>query len=267
SRLRLPPYVKIVLDNPFPRSHVTTHVGRAPALYYGPFRSRAAAEQFESRCLDLFQMRRCQEDLEPSPQHPGCIYGEMGMCLRPCQQVVGAAEYAVEVMRVTAFLSTGGRSLIDTVAAARDQLSEVTQFEEAARQHKRLERIDEVLALRDQLACNIDRLAGVAVTPSPEPGGVELRFLLRGFWQPVVYFSTAEARVAVPMDQRLRDIVGAVEPRMGSARRRQEHLAILARWFYSSWRDGEWLAFDSLDKLPYRKLVRMISRVAASRTT
>jgi hypothetical protein len=35
------------------------------------------------------------------------------------------------------------------------------------------------------------------------------------------------------------------------------------RWYYSSWREGEWLAFDAPEKLPFRKLVRTISRVAA----
>ena len=95
--LRMPTYVKLVLTNEFPRSQLTTHLGRAPALYCGPFRSRASAEKFESQFLDLFQMRRCQEDLVPSPEHPGCIYGEMGMCLRPCQQVVGRDEYLHEV--------------------------------------------------------------------------------------------------------------------------------------------------------------------------
>src|SRR5215468_11246961 len=107
-KLRMPTYVKIVLANEFPRSHITTHLTRTSGLYFGPFRSRASAERFESQFLDLFQMRRCQEDLVPSPEHPGCIYGEMAMCLRPCQQVVGQEEYRHEVDRVTEFLRTGG---------------------------------------------------------------------------------------------------------------------------------------------------------------
>jgi hypothetical protein len=49
-------------------------------------------------------------------------------------------------------------------------------------------------------------------------------------------------------------------------RRRQEHLALLARWYYSSWREGEWLAFDAPEKLPFRRLVRLISRVAGTRS-
>lgn len=165
-KLRMPPYLKIILTNPFPRSQITTHLGRAPALYFGPFRNRFGAERFESLFLDLFQIRRCQEDLNPSPEHPGCIYGEMGLCLRPCQQVVGVDEYRHEVDRVVEFLSDEGRRLLASVSAARDSFSEHMDFEEAARQHRRLEKVQDVLKLRDELARDIEHLNGLAVTPS-----------------------------------------------------------------------------------------------------
>jgi excinuclease UvrABC nuclease subunit len=262
-RLRMPPYVKVVLDNPFPRSQVTTHIGRAPAFYYGPFRSRATAEEFEARFCDLFQMRRCREDLEPSPEHPGCIYGEMGMCLRPCQQVVGVEEYRHEVDRVIQFLATSGKSLAAPVTAARDRLSQEMQFEEAARQHKRIEKIEGVLRLKDELATDIDRLNGVAVTRSADPEAVELFFLHQGCWQPPRRFSVAgTAGAAVSLDQRLGELIADAQWTILSRRRRQEHIALLARWYYSSWREGEWLPFETRDRLPVRKLVRLISRVA-----
>ena len=70
-KLRMPAYVKLILSNEFPRTQVTTRLAAGPALYYGPFRTRAAAELFENQFLDLFQIRRCQENLEPSPQHRG----------------------------------------------------------------------------------------------------------------------------------------------------------------------------------------------------
>jgi excinuclease UvrABC nuclease subunit len=267
-RLRMPPYVKIVLDNAFPRSQVTTHIGRAPAFYYGPFRSRATAEEFEARFCDLFQMRRCREDLAPSPDHPGCIYGEMGMCLRPCQQLVGIAEYRHEVDRVIHFLATGGKSLAGTVAGARDQLSQEMQFEEAARQHKRLEKIEGVLRLKDELAADIEHLNGVAVTASIDPEAVELFFLHRGCWQEPARFSVAgTGGGAVSMDKRLGELVAGAEWTTVSGRARQEQLALLARWYYSSWREGEWLPFESRERFPVRRLVRLISRIALKSTS
>ena len=34
-KLRLPPYVKIILTNTFPRSHITTHLGRGDGRWFG----------------------------------------------------------------------------------------------------------------------------------------------------------------------------------------------------------------------------------------
>ena len=99
-KLRMPAYVRLILANEFPRTQVSARLSASRAIHYGPFQSRAAAELFEEQFLDLFQVRRCQENLEPSPQHPGCIYGEMNRCLRPCQQVVSREEYLSEVERV-----------------------------------------------------------------------------------------------------------------------------------------------------------------------
>ena len=107
-KLRMPAYVKLILANEFPRTQVSSRLSASRAIHYGPFQSRAAAELFENQFLDLFQMRRCQENLEPSPQHPGCIYGEMNRCLRPCQQVVSRDEYLSETKRVEEFLTGNG---------------------------------------------------------------------------------------------------------------------------------------------------------------
>ncbi|SPE39430.1 UvrB/UvrC protein [Candidatus Sulfopaludibacter sp. SbA3] len=262
-KLRMPPYVKIVLSNEFPRSQITTHLARTPGLYCGPFRSRASAERFEAGFLDLFQMRRCQEELAPSPEHPGCIYGEMAMCLRPCQLVVGPTEYGGEVARVVEFLRTEGRSLLAAIEHSRDRLSEEMRFEEAARQHKRYEKVQDVLKLRDDLARDVDRLNGVAVTRSLAPNAVEMWFVREGNWQePQRFDFEIHEGKPLSLDRKLRETFAAVAPRKLTTRERQEYLALLARWYYSSWRDGEWLGFDGYSDIPYRKLVNAVSRVA-----
>jgi excinuclease ABC subunit C len=262
AKLRMPAFLRLTLANRFPRTQITTRPsGRG--LIYGPFRTRASAEAFESQTLDLFQVRRCEENLEPHPDHPGCMYGEMNMCLRPCQQAVTDEEYKSEVARLEHFLTTGGASLLESVAAARDRSSAGLDFEEAARQHKRFERVQSVLTLRDELVAEVEHLSGLAVTPSSAAESVTLWFLLGGKWAcPVDFPLAAPGSRIISMDQRLREVASAVaEPRAGIAER-QEHIALLARWYYSSWRDGEWLPFDKLERLPYRKAVNAIARIA-----
>ncbi len=76
----------------------------------------------------------------PSLEHPGCIYGEMNKCLRPCQRAVSQDEYAHEAARFEQFLRTGGQSLIDPAETARDRASAAMQFEEAENWHQRAEK-------------------------------------------------------------------------------------------------------------------------------
>jgi excinuclease ABC subunit C len=257
-KLRMPAYVKLTMANEFPRTKVTMRLGGGRGIFYGPFVRRGSAEAFESGFLELFQLRRCQENLVPRPEHPGCIYGEMNRCLRPCQEAVGITEYASEVKRVADFLSSNGSGLLQNARTARDRLSEEMQFEAAAREHKHLEQIQQVLSLRDDLACDIEKLYGVAITPSLAPGAVRLWFVCKGAWQPVQEFPLQSH---VSLDQRLRELVNGAEAEPVSTLDRQEHLAILAHWRYSSWSDGAWIRFPSLSEVPYKKLVHAISRV------
>ncbi len=261
TRLRPPSLVRVTMDNPFPRTMITTKLGRG--VYYGPFASRAAAERFEAGVLDLFQVRRCEENLAPSPEHPGCIYGEMNRCLRPCQQAVSMDEYRGEVLRVEQFLRTQGASLLESTEAARDRASAEMQFEEAERLHQRTLRIGEVRGLAGDLAGVVDELCGVAVTPSAEEDAVELWFLTGGsFSEPVRLELSETAGAGQSMDHRLRELVTHVVARNAP---NMEHLAILMRWQGSSWRDGEWIGFESMEKIPYRRVVNAIGRVVAKR--
>jgi excinuclease ABC subunit C len=261
TRLHAPAFMRLTLENPFPRTMITTRIGRG--LMFGPFASRAAADRYNEALLDLFQIRRCEENLLPAADHPGCIYGEMNRCLRPCQLLVSKEEYRSEVGRVEEFLRTNGASARNTAEAARDRASTEMRFEEAAQLHQRAERIGDVQALAGELARSIDSLAGVAVTPSAAQDAVDLWFLAGGRWQePRRVMLSETSGAGQSLDRRMRELASGIVP---AAEPDLEHLAILVRWHGSSWRDGEWIGFESFDKLPYRKLVNAVGRVAAAR--
>ena len=262
-RLPKPAYVKLLLANPFARTQVTTRLSGAQNIFFGPFPARAAADQFEAQLLDLFQLRRCQEDLAPSPEHPGCIYGEMRRCLRPCQLAVTAEEYGSEADRMSDFLSTRGRSTLERTALQRDRASQALEFELAAQLHARHDKLEALARVPGELAASTARIGGAVVTASTEPESVMLWFLRNGSWLPPVVFSLAPiVDKPASLDLRLREIIAALDTPKPTMSQREQHLALLAKWFYSSWRDGEWLGIDDFDKTPYRKLVNAIHRVA-----
>jgi hypothetical protein len=64
------------------------------------------------------------------------------------------------------------------------------------------------------------------------------------------------------MESRIQDVLAATESVMvGSAAERMEHVAILKRWFYRGTRMGEIFMADRNGELPFRRIVRGISRV------
>jgi len=163
-RLHAPFVLRMAMSNEHPRVYVTNRLNKKSlAESYGPFQSRAAAERYCEAVLDLFKLRRCWEDLEVSPQHPGCAYGEMKMCMEPCKGACTKEEYAAEAERVRAFLETNGESMLEELAARRERASEAMDFEAAAAVHKQWEKVKAATQLADEIVRPLPRLRALVV--------------------------------------------------------------------------------------------------------
>jgi len=261
-RLRLPWFVGITGNDAFPRLMASNRIPRKAGPLFGPFSSRDAAQRYEQDVLGLFQIRRCTEILMPHPEHPGCIYGEMNQCLRPCQCVVTKEEYASEAGRVAEFLATNGKNRIAALSAARDRACNDTDFEQAALIHKRIESVKAAAAARDEAVAEVREFNGVALTRGIETRCFRLWPMLAGYWQePITLKFSAEESRSQSIDHELRERLTESLKEAEANGRRVEDLAIFSRWYYSSWRDGQWFPFRSLPDLNYRRLVREISNM------
>jgi hypothetical protein len=163
-KLHTPYFLRFTSENAFPRVYATNRLSRrALALMYGPFPSRAAAERYCDAVLDLFKLRRCYEDLDPYPEHPGCVYQEMKKCLAPCNLACTPAAYAAEADAVKAFFDTRGESLLTAVAAERERAAEAMEFEQAAALHERYLKVKAASELADELVQPVPRVRAVVV--------------------------------------------------------------------------------------------------------
>ena len=261
-KLRIPWFLALLTRDPYPRLSVQNRIPKQKIPTFGPFQNRESAERFEQQVLGLFQIRRCTESLQPSPDHPGCIYGEMNLCMRPCQLAVSTDEYHVEISRVRDFLDSNGKHYLSVFSSARDHASDQTDFEQAARLHKQLEAVKSVIALRDDIICDITELNGLALTQGCGNRMLALWPLIAGWWQAPVFldFSVPEAQ-SKSLDQQIRESLSERIANPAAEGNRADEIAILSRWYYSSWRDGHWFPFRTPADLNYRKLVREISNL------
>jgi excinuclease ABC subunit C len=262
-RLKMPSFVALRTSDSFPLLDVVGRVPNDASGVYGPFRTREAAQAYQQQVEGLFQIRRCSEVLSPHPEHPGCIYGEMNQCLRPCQCAVSADEYAHEVQRVIDFLLTNGKSSLSTLISARNRASEQLEFEQAGQIQRRIEKLENASKLRDEAIRAVGEFHGVALTRSAWPLEFRLWPMVAGVWQEplALDFSTAHG-TSGSLDSWIRSLLGGALERPSSLGNKLEQLALFARWYYSSWRDGSWFPFRTPADLNYRRLVREVSKMA-----
>jgi excinuclease ABC subunit C len=265
-RFRFAPFVKLHLENEYPRASITTRVGRlgGRSLYYGPFVSRVAAEKFMNDSLDFFKMRRCVDNLHPDPKFPGCIYSEMKMCLAPCFKGCSDEEYVTEVNRVQAYFDSSGDSLQRELSAERESASGRLAFEDAAAIHARVEKLKPLLSQLPEIVQRLDRLSALMIQPSPIAGSVTFFRVDAGKISGPIPFciQSAEHAKSQSMESRVQVALDAFPPaKAGPASETMEHLALLKRWFYRGSRTGELFFADTKGELPMRRIVRGISRV------
>jgi excinuclease ABC subunit C len=265
-RFRFAPFIKLHLENEYPRASVTTRLGKmhGRSLYYGPFVSRVAAEKFMNDSLDFFKMRRCVDDLHPDPKFPGCIYSEMKMCLAPCFKGCTDEDYAIEVAHVQSYFDSSGDSLVRELSAEREKASTNLAFEDASAIHVRIEKLKPVVSQAPEIVQRLDRLSALMIQPSHIPGTVAFFRIIAGLIAGPLTFSIqpSDHAKSQSMESRVQEALQALPlVKSSSALQTMEHLAILKRWYYRGSRVGEIFLADPKGELPMRRVVRGISRV------
>jgi len=319
-RLKPPALLKLKLKNRFPRCYPTRRLSNDGSLYYGPFPSQLAAERFAAEFLDFFKVRRCVEDLDPHPSHPGCIYFQLHMCLAPCFVGCTDAEYQEEVRRVAEFLDAQGQPLLRSLEVERAQASQALEFEQAAKIHRRIEKVNDILRQKPELVRNLRDLHAVVVQRGAETKSVAFFRVCAGELRgPVTLTLDENVPSPVPLDKQLHQLLSALAAaardgppspstpgsQPGSAVRAEnhglpsgspsklsasanhgesacvgsllprraaslsspplwEHLSLLARWYYSSFREGELVMLNPDQAIPHTRLIRICRKLLSA---
>lgn len=141
------PYIRLSLNEPFPRLTVARRVENDGARYFGPYYGTSAIRQVTGVLRRSFPLRTCTLKLPPrSPLRP-CISYEMGQCLAPCAGYVTQEKYMEMVLEVVAFLKGRFKPVVDRLEAEMAKAAREMQFERAAELR---DSIRDILGLMEQ---------------------------------------------------------------------------------------------------------------------
>ncbi len=128
------PYVKVTLQDDFPRVFLTHHIRKDGARYFGPYTNVTAVHESLKLLRRLFPLRNCKT-LQDRP----CLEYHIKRCLAPCAGKISKEEYDGMIRSVLLFLEGRTADVEKELEYRMKKAAEAYHFELAAR-------------LRDQLA-------------------------------------------------------------------------------------------------------------------
>ena len=172
------PYLKVDVQNPWPRVTITRRVEADGARYFGPYASAGSVRRTLDVVKKLFPWRSCTKPITGTDPRP-CLDYYIKRCIAPCTAFCTKEEYDEVINQTVLFLDGRSREVLDHVEAEMLKASDDLEFERAARLRDQAEAIRRVTE-RQQMATTTPLDADVfALARSGDEACVQV-FFVRG---------------------------------------------------------------------------------------
>lgn len=131
------PYLKVTMQEDFPRLVVTRRQARDGAKYYGPYADAGAMYATVKLLRGMFPLRTCRK---MNPDRP-CLNYHIKRCLAPCAGYVSKTEYSSMIKSVCMVLDGRTNELERDLQRRMQEAAENYAFEEAARLRDQLQAV------------------------------------------------------------------------------------------------------------------------------
>ena len=126
------PFIKVTVDEPFPRVLLARRMAKDRAKYFGPYTSAGAVRDTIELIRKIYKVRSCSRRLprDTGKERP-CLNYHIHQCNAPCQGYVSQEEYRKSIDEVLRFLSGNYDSVLGELEEKMMQASEDMEFEKA----------------------------------------------------------------------------------------------------------------------------------------
>jgi excinuclease ABC subunit C len=126
------PYIKVTLQEPFPRVYVTRRLEDDGARYFGPYTDVGAMRRALNVVKRIFTVRSCNYDMPAQMPERPCLDYYIKRCKAPCILAQSQHEYRSMIDEVVLFLSGRPDEVVRRVKERMDLAAEQLDFERAA---------------------------------------------------------------------------------------------------------------------------------------
>ena len=126
------PYIKVTINEPYPRVLFSRMLKKDKAKYYGPYTSAGAVKDTIDLIHKLYKIRICHRVL---PRDIGkdrpCLNYHIHQCDAPCQGYISQEEYGKNIGKVLDFLNGNYAPLLKELEEKMQAASDAMEFEKA----------------------------------------------------------------------------------------------------------------------------------------
>lgn len=128
------PYIKVTINEEYPRVMKTRQIVKDGAKYFGPYPSVYAVNDAIEIIRNLYPLRTCNRNLEKEVgKSRPCLNYYIGRCLGPCQGNVDKSHYMEMVNEILLFLNGKEDKLVDIIDNKMKEAAKNLDFELAAK--------------------------------------------------------------------------------------------------------------------------------------
>ncbi len=175
------PFIKVTVNEPFPRVMMARRMKKDKAKYFGPYTSAGAVKDTIELIRKLYHIRSCNRSLpkDIGKERP-CLNYHIHQCYAPCQGYISREEYRKSIDEVVRFLNGNYDPILKELEEKMLDASENLEFEKAIEYRELLASVQKIAQKQKITDTAGDDRDIIAMASEGEDAVVQVFFIRRG---------------------------------------------------------------------------------------
>lgn len=175
------PYIKVTIQDEYPRIFVTREMKKDRAKYFGPYTDVQAVRETIDLINSIFMLRTCNRNLPRDiGKERACLNYHIKQCTAPCQGFVSMEQYQKQVEEALDFLNGNYQGVIKGLEEKMKLASEQMEFEEAIQYREQIQNIKKVTQKQKITDYNSEDKDVIGLCADDEDAVVQVFFIRNG---------------------------------------------------------------------------------------
>ena len=174
------PFIKVTVEEPFPRVMLARRMVKDKARYFGPYTSAGAVKDTIELIRKLYYVRSCNRRLprDIGKERP-CLNYHIHQCKAPCQGYISQEKYRESIQEVLKFLGGNYDGILKELEEKMQKASEELEFERAIEYRELISSVQKI-AQKQKITDTAGEDRDILAVASEKEDAVVQVFFIRG---------------------------------------------------------------------------------------